>query len=656
MKKISRLSRWTLLLTEAYSWKIRYPLAIVLGCLSCGFTFVVGRSTGIYCPFTLMFAMILSCFLTTATFSLIFGSIITFVSYYFTALSTIGITKSWHTLVNLGIFVLTLLLLIRMVSSLKLAYRRILHIQHQADKAKQEADKALKAKSEFLSNISHEIRTPLNAVIGIAQFLSRTKLNTEQTRFVHIIQSSSNQLLTLLNDILDMSKIEAGKIKLENIPFNLKQLLNETIECFSELAKEKGLSFKSQVSLKKENFYGDPTRLKQVLSNLLSNAIKFTPSGEVSISVKSSFADKNGNSEVRFSVSDTGIGMSQDTKLRLFENFFQANVSGSPKYGGTGLGLAIVKQITSLMNGCIEVTSEEGHGSEFNVTIPLMCMAEQSFADPKTLPQNDPHALTNETKEKKILRSRFSILLAEDNLISREIASIMLKNAGYDVDSVGTGIEVLNAANKKNYSIILMDCQMPELDGYQTTKKLREQSISVPIIAFTAHAFKEDRDRCYKAGMTDYISKPFSEETLISKLDYYTIRKQLRRQKDPQKKVLDLSFIQKLEKCDQSENKTLIQRLIELYKKDAHKNVDLIKQAVQAHDLNKLSKVLHKFKSSNSNLGLMHIVHTLELLENKTVDEQEQKYLLSQLEIAVQHGLQALSEIQNSYQQSQVKK
>ncbi|MBI3519152.1 MAG: response regulator [Bacteroidetes bacterium] len=375
------------------------------------------------------------------------------------------------------------------------------------------AEEAATIKEQFMANMSHEIRTPLNAIIGFNQRLNKTKLNDEQKEYANAVQSSGENLLAIVNDILDFSKIEAGMVKIEEIKFNLHDLLESVVTMFLGQAKDK----KVELHLKIVDhapllIMGDPTRLTQILINLIGNALKFTHHGSVDIIVDILHADDK-NVTIQFKVKDTGIGISEEKISEIFDRFTQAKSDTSRMFGGTGLGLSIAKKLVELQSGSINVESVKDQGSVFWFTIPYK-IAEEA--------EEEIEKKHIEKPEQTKLKKNIKVLVVEDNLMNQKLAGFMLKDWGLDFDICSNGKLATEKLKTDTYQIILMDIQMPEMNGYEATEYIRAQlKLDLPIIAMTAHALPGEKEKCLSYGMTDYISKPIQENDLRNLISKY---------------------------------------------------------------------------------------------------------------------------------------
>ena len=406
---------------------------------------------------------------------------------------------------------------------------RLADAKQQAEMHAQRAEAASRAKSDFLAMMSHEIRTPMNGVLGFANLLLETPLNDEQRDFVQSVQSSGDLLLTIINDVLDYSKIEAGRMTVECIDFNLRSLCDEVRTILRAAVAKRGLEMKFDYDASlPPRISGDPLRIRQILLNLTSNAVKFTERGTVRIEVS-----RLGETQLRVSVTDSGIGINEEQLNRMFMRFTQADSSTTRRYGGTGLGLAISKTLVELMSGTIGVSSQPGVGSTFWFTLPLVAAlhAPESLVPAELLPPPAPSpeapaveaAAPSSLARGAARQGGDRLLLVEDNFVNQRVAVYMLTKLGYRVDVALHGREAIDMLGKFAYDLVLMDCQMPEMDGFEAARTIRDRNSTVldhdvPVIAMTANAFPEDRARALASGMNDFLAKPVDRSVLAAML------------------------------------------------------------------------------------------------------------------------------------------
>jgi len=467
--------------------------------------------------------------------------------------------------------------------------------QEKAEKATLIAESAVKAKQQFLSNMSHEIRTPMNAIIGFTKVILKTELSHKQKEYLQAIKSSGDSMIVLINDILDLAKVDSGKMEFENKPFRLVQAIKLNVQLFQNKIHEKNLILIEEYDPKiPEVVLGDLLRLNQIMINLLSNAVKFTNEGSISVSVNL-IQETSKFVTLEFTITDTGIGISTDKKLKIFENFQQATTGTSRLYGGTGLGLAIVKQLIELQKGSIRVKSKLKKGSNFSFRL--------NFNKTSDLPEIELESLNIPVENNQI-----KILVVEDIKLNQLLMKTILDDFGFESDIADNGkIAIEMISSSVHYDIILMDLQMPEMDGFEATSIIRKKmKLKIPIIALTADVTTVDFPKCKAAGMNDYIAKPVDERVLYAKIiglvypTQSTVNQPVEIKNVKGIKFTNLSYLHVRTKSDP----VLMREIIMLYLEQTPSLIKLLKKSVDEQDWKTLQMSIHKMIPSFSIMGI----------------------------------------------------
>lgn len=467
-------------------------------------------------------------------------------------------------------------------------------LEYKLEKAAKEAQYSAKAKEVFLTNMSHEIRTPLNGIIGMIRELNKTNTTSQQKEIISIANKASSHLLTIINNILDISKIESGEVKLDLTPFNIRNTINNVLEIVSNSAKEKNIKIELAIDDKlKSNHIGDSSRLSQILLNIIGNSIKFSQNKPLKINISTNKFDIN-NQLIEFTIEDYGIGMSEDYIKTIFTKFNQEDNHNNRKEQGTGLGLVITKELVELMHGEIEILSKKNIGTKIKISIPFIVLENN---------------LKIESKKEilKIDLKNTRILIAEDNEMNIEVLKSILKPYKPILTTVNNGQEAIDICKKEPFDLILMDIQMPLIDGIEATKILKfKEKTATPIIAVSANAFKNEIDKCYKAGMTNYITKPYEEDNLLQ-----IIQEELNKSKV---KLYDLSKLIKMSKNDID----FISRMTKLFLKICSETLTNIDKALKEKDIVVIKKELHKLKPSFNNMSISILDNDIKKIESYT--------------------------------------
>lgn len=513
----------------------------------------------------------------------------------------------------------------------------------QRKKDAEELLRAQKAKELFLANISHEIRTPINGIAGMATLLSQNPSREEQVTYLNAIKSAADNLKVIINDILDLASIESGKLKFEKIGFSIKDLLSSMLDTFSVQAMEKGVQLKLSIDPDADQIViGDPVRLNQVLINLVSNALKFTHSGSIRLACSVSTKDRR-RAYFKFEVHDTGIGIPKEKLSTIFESFSQADASVTRKYGGTGLGLTIAKQLVDLQQGKISVASEEDKGSTFTVIIPYLLGSMETIAE-SSLQAKGSQKFRSSLKN-------LSVLLVEDNDINRLYASSILKTWECDLAMAENGYVALEKIKNGKFDIVLMDLQMPVMDGYEATKAIRMQDPpknKVPIIALTANATRNEIERCLSSGMDDCIPKPFTPEDLFRILVKHTHSNASAPETAPEPmtirtKWVDLTYLKGVSNNDS----LFIREMIATFLDSMPQSVSEIHVFASQKDWPGLAKAIHKIKPSLTMMGMPTLkTQATELEDLCNLNNTDARKLSSRVQLYTTALNQALNELE----------
>lgn len=504
-------------------------------------------------------------------------------------------------------------------------FKRQRMLIQELDVAEKKASVAAQTKENFLANMSHEIRTPLSGILGFTNLLQKRSLDETSKEFVSSIQRSGENLMAIINDILDLSKIEAGMMRITKGIFSINGLVNSVETFFIERAKEKGLTISSKIDPSiPDTLNGDATRLTQILVNLIGNAIKFTHQGNINIEIYNKQQTEN-EVVIGFKVSDTGIGIDKEKLSEVFERFNQGEDSTTRNYGGTGLGLSIVKSLIQLQNGDIEVISEQGKGTTFHFFIPYAIAKEQLNVIPKVD--------TNYFKDKS--NAPLKILIVDDNALNQSLMKHLLSQWNVDFETANNGLEAVEFLRNNDCDLVLMDIQMPQMDGYVATQTIREElKLNTPIIAMTAHALAGEREKCMSRGMNEYISKPIIEEELFKLISNFGLKKNEKTETKAEEtaynyEFIDLTYLKSISNDDKDFERTVTQQFLD--KVPTH--LQEMKLVYENKDFKLLKLRAHDLKSSVAIMGLLPLLEEkLDILELTIEENSASAKVLEELE------------------------
>ncbi len=511
-------------------------------------------------------------------------------------------------------------------------------LEQQLIEARKAAEQLADSKKAFLANMSHEIRTPLNAIIGMGNQLSKSRLTESQYFYLNTINSAAENLLVIINDILDLSKLEASKLSLENIGFEPKYVVGNALQVMMYKAEEKGISLTNSFCDARltQVLIGDPFRLTQILLNLISNAIKFTEKGTVDVSCRV-LNETTDSLLVEASVMDTGIGMDEEFMSKVFDKFSQEYESVTRKFGGTGLGMSICKDLVTLMGGDITVESQKGKGTTIRFSIEFRKGTVQDLPAVQ---------ITNFSSE--FLQGK-TVLITDDNDMNRLVASTILKSYGAVTREAVNGEEAVFAVGKEKFDLVLMDIQMPVMDGYEAARSIRNTGNTIPILALTANAIKGENQKCLDAGMNDYITKPFKEAEFLTLVAQWTnVKQEINSRKAEKQEIekniplFDLSLLHDISKG----NEAFVDKMVNMFMEQGPASVKEIRQAYHAADFHQLKKVAHRLKPSIDNMGISAMkkgIRDIEKLAAQNEQTQELQTLINSLDNVIQSVIQELA-------------